>query len=255
MSINEFYTRDLKDNLNYTATWLPNFKLSLGDVGVLSKYEFTYRTNLKKLGIPFEEGTVGSPGTYGHMSSGSVTWDIKLTGKAPLPGSALTAADAGIGFQFGNKHAVVFLATNCKVHRISDQETLKQTIFDKYKDKEWDRNYVVVTELVTAGNTTIIISNGSNGRYELRAKAGLVPAFESINVGGNFSLVHESQIGFHFLAKSGLTPLFRCMGVRAGWLRDDVVTRTDVVRSNMENSVKEDVIVDEVEYDDYRSIE
>lgn len=255
MSINKSYTRDLKDNLNYTATWLPNLKLSLGDVGVLSKYEFIYRTNLKNLGIPYKEGAVGSPSNYSHVSSGSVTRDIKLAGKAPLLGSVLTDADAGISFHFGRKHAVVFLATDCTVRTISDQEPLKKAILKKFNDREWERDYVVVTELVAAGSMTVIISEGSEGRYELKAKAGLVPSFESIKVEGNFSLAHESQIGFHFLAKSGMTPLFRCLGVRVGWFRDDVVTRRDVERVGENDTAKEDVTVDEVEYDDYISTE
>src|SRR5689334_8589624 len=98
MSTNQTYTRELRDNLNYTATWLPNLKLSLGDVGVLSKYQFTYRTNLANLGIPFKEGKAGSGATYSYVSSDSVKRNIKLAGKAPIAGSVLADVDAGITF-------------------------------------------------------------------------------------------------------------------------------------------------------------
>jgi hypothetical protein len=259
MSMNKTYTRELKDNLNYTATWLPNVKLSLGDVGLLSNYEFIYRTNLKNLGVPFKEGSPGGSATYSFISSEAVTRNLKVAGNAQLPGSVLTEADAGITFSFGKKHAIVFLATDCTIRSISDQEPLKKLILNAYSAGQWDREYVVVTELVAAGSTSVIISEGSEGRYELKAKAGLTPTFEAMNVEGNFSLAHDSQIGFNCLAKSGMTPLFRCLGLRIGWFRDDIVTRADVVpgdpRGAGTDPTNQRVMVDEVEYDDYRAAE
>jgi len=245
--------RELKDKRNYTATWLPNVKLSLGDVGVLDDYEFVYRTNLKNLGIPYKEGAAGNPATYSHMSSGSVTRNVKVAGKAPLAGSALADVDAGISFNFSSKDSIVFLATNCVVRAIADQEPLERAILARYKAHEWERDYVVVSELVAADRTTVIIAEGSQGRYELKAKAGLAPTLESLNVDGNFALVHDSQIGFNVLAKAGMTPLFRCLGIK-GIFRTGVATREDVVRSGQQDADDATVAVSEVEYDDYRPV-
>lgn len=256
MSINQRYTRELRDNLNYTATWLPNVSLSLGDIGVLSRHQFTHRTNLKNLNIPFTESVLGTGATYSYASSGTVTRHMKLAGQAPLPGSALTELDAGITLTFGKQHALVFLATDCRIKSIADQDPLKKAILDAYGANQWERNYVVVTELVVARSTSVIISEGSEGQYELKAKAGLVPTFEAMNVAGSFSLVHDSQISFNFLAKSSLTPLFRCLGLRLNWFRTDVVTRGDIVTDGSDEaetaSATQHITVDEVEYDDYR---
>jgi len=253
MSTNQTYTRELRDNLNYTATWLPNLKLSLGDVGVLSKYEFTYRTNLENLDIPFEEGKAGSVATYSYVSSDSVKRDIKFAGKAPIAGSVLADVDAGITFKFSREDAVVFLATSCTVRTIRNQEPIRKAILKAYNDGAWERDYVVVTELVSAASTTVIISEGSAGQFELRAKAGMIPTFEAINTEGNFSLVYEAQIGFNCLASAGMTPLFRCLGLRIGWFREDVVTRDRVVSAEASKPGATHVAVDEVEYDDYAS--
>lgn len=255
MSVNQTYTRELKENLNYTATWFPNVRLELGHVGVLSKHEFIYRTSLEKLKIPFEATKRGAKATYSHTSSNSVKRDIKLAGQAPLVGSTLADVDAGITFSFGAQHGIVFLASDCTVRMIADQEPLKQAILDAFRAGKWERDYVVVTELVEAGATTIIVSEGSSGRYELKAKAGLVPTIDAINVEGNFASVHESQIGFRCLAEKGMTPLFRCLGVRTGFFRDDVVTRDAIVPGSDPAQVsapkQREVIVDEVEYEDY----
>jgi hypothetical protein len=251
MNLSRTYTRELKDNLNYTATWLPNLKLSLGDVGVLSGNGFTYRTNLKNLGMPFTEGKPGASADYSHLSAGSVRRDIKLAGKAPLLGSVLADADAGISFSFSSKEAIVFLASNCTIRVIADQEPLRKTILKAYEAGSWEEEYVVVTELVSAGATTIIISQGSEGRYELKAKAGLSPSFEAMKMEGNFSLVHDSQIGFNCLATSGMTPLFRCLGIRKGWFRTDVSDRETILPREGAGRASTDVAVEEVEYDDY----
>ena len=130
MSINKTYTKELNENLNYTATWLPNVQLSLGDVGVLDKYAFSYRTNLKKLGIPYQESQPGAAATFRHVSSDSVRSDLKISGAAPIAGSMLGDADAGITFSFGSKHAIVFLATDCTIRKIVDQEPLKRAILE-----------------------------------------------------------------------------------------------------------------------------
>jgi hypothetical protein len=245
------YTRELRANLGYTATWLPNAKLSLGDVGILSNYEYVYRTNLKHLGIPFEEGPRSAKGTYSHTSANSVTRSLKLAGKAPLEGSALGEADAGITFDFKRNDAIVFYATDCTVRPIADQEPLKKTILDAFLSGKWEKNYVVVTELVEAGSTSIIIAEGSGGKFEVKAKAGVAPTMSAMNLEGNFEVLHESQIGFNFLAKSGMTPLFRCLGIRTNWFRTDVVTREAVFSEDGPGGAASQLAVDEVEYDDF----
>jgi hypothetical protein len=79
----------------------------------------------------------------------------------------------------------------------------------------------------------------------------LHPSFEAINTDGNFSLVHEAHIGFNCLAAAGMTPLFRCLGLKIGLFRDDVVTRDRLVSGESPKAGSRHVTVDEVEYADY----
>lgn len=231
MSVSELYTREMKDNLNYNATWLPNVHLSVGDVGVLEGSEFKYRTTLEFLGIPFAVTEKGGQASYRHTSAGRVKRELKLEGKAPTLGSALTEADAGVSFAFTGESAIVFVADKCTVRMIADQEPLKSAILAAYGNGKWKKDYVVVSELVEAAATTIIVAQGSGGQFELRAKAGLIPSIDAINASGNFAVVREEQIGFQCLAEEGMTPLFRALGVKTGWIRDDVVNRSSVVPS------------------------
>ncbi len=59
MGISKQYTKEIKDQLNYSATWLPGTIVSPGDIGTIINYEFIHQTNLTDLGIPFE-AKVGS---------------------------------------------------------------------------------------------------------------------------------------------------------------------------------------------------
>lgn len=254
MSIKDTFTRELKDNLNYNATWLPNVHLSLGDVGVLTGNEFTYRTTLKKLHIPFSVTEKGGKASYKHSSAGRVKRELKLAGKAPSVGSMLGETEAGISFSFSGESAVFFMADGCTVRMIADQEPLKKAILREFGGGAWQKDYVVVTELVEAAATTIIVAQGRGGHFELRAKAGLVPSFDAINAGGNFEVIREEQIGFQCLAEAGMTPLFRALGVKTGWILDDVVNRSAVERTSeaqSSTSTGDGVAVVDVDYDDY----
>jgi hypothetical protein len=44
-----------KQNLNYSATWLPNYPVSLGDIGTMDNYQFTRINNIESaFGIHFK---------------------------------------------------------------------------------------------------------------------------------------------------------------------------------------------------------
>ena len=260
MSIKASFTRELKENLNYNATWLPNVHLELGDVGVLEDNEFKYRTKLAFLDIPFTVTKKGGKATFRHTSAGRVKRELKLEGSAPAVGSALAQADAGITFAFNGESAIVFQADGCTVRMIADQEPLKRAILAAFGSGKWEKNYVVVTELVEADATTIIVAQGSGGRFELRAKAGLVPSFDAINASGNFSVVSEDRIGWQCVAERGMTPLFRALGVKTGWIRDEVVNRSAVLPTGAGGATSPaapadgapaDAVVADVDYADY----
>jgi hypothetical protein len=198
------------------------------------------------LGFSFRGDTPGAQAKYEYKSANAVDRQFKAKGTAPAIGSILTEADAGITFNFSKKDAIYFLATDCAITRIADQEPLRDAILDAYNASRWERDYVVVTELVAVSGMTIITSEGSNGKYELKAKAGIEPAIENLNVEGNFSLQHDSQIGFNLLAQQNMTPLFRCMGIK-GIFRDTVGTRATIV----DGAPLPTAGVSEVDYEDY----
>src|SRR5262249_42174756 len=82
--------------------------------------------------------------------------------------------------------------------------------------------YVVVTETVSAGGSTIIISNGENAGMDLTAKAGVGGgALTLASIDANFQVKRESKIGAKFVAVPRLTPLVRVSGIQKRVLRPD----------------------------------
>lgn len=260
MQLSTLYTRELKDNFNYVATWLPNVHLALGDVGVLEDNEFKYRTTLQYLGIPFTTTQKGAPARYSHSSANRVKRSLKLQGAAPVAGSLLAQADAGISFTFDGESAIFFEADECTVRMIADQLPLKSAILAAYGNGVWEKDFVVVSEVVEAATTTVIVAHGSGASIDLLAKAGVTPSFSDINVDGAFKVANENQIGFNCVAKSGMTPLFRALGVKKGILRDTVANRATFDRPASgvpDTAGARDTLPDaatavvDVDYDDY----
>jgi hypothetical protein len=252
VSIVRSYTTEIRDNLNYSAAWFPNVALALGHVGTLDDKGFTYQTTLAQLGIPFSVTAGGAPATFTHVSTDAVTRVLKLAGAAPIAGSVLAQADAGLSFSFNRENATVFLATGCRVSAIADQVALKRAILDLHNAKQWDKDHVVISELVTADSTSVLVSLSKGGKVELRAKAGAAPAFEAMNVSGEYSTVHESSIGFNMVAGAGMTPLFRALGIRKKLFRTDVGVRGTVVAPSaavQPDELPRTVQVDEVDYE------
>lgn len=94
------YQKEIRQHLNYSATWLPNTKVSVGDVGTLEKFEYHHSTTLKDLGIPFQSEKGGFAADHHYESKGALQAQVKLSGDAPIAGSLLAKADAGVSFKF-----------------------------------------------------------------------------------------------------------------------------------------------------------
>lgn len=146
------YTNELYRKFGYFATWEPNVPIELGDVGVFRKNEFTKLFNISRRynDIVFEVMDDTSPGDLEYNSNGSVTISTKLAGTVPQVGSVLAEGDAGITVEFNGEKSVVFKAKETYTPSIDDKVKLSEQILKLYGQGKWDKNWVVVTEVVKA---------------------------------------------------------------------------------------------------------
>jgi hypothetical protein len=215
MTVVEQYTKELHDKFKYYATWLPGNKLKVGDVGKLNNRVFEYETNLKNLGIPFEVFTTENKTNLDYKSDGSVSIMPKIKGSAPAVGSLLSLEDSGLTILFKKEKSILFDAEGVTIHRINDLPPVKAEVLKRFKEKTWEKDWVIITEMAVADKATIMISSNSDVVIDLQAK-GEVKAGELklADVDAGFALMNTAGLVTNIVANSELTPLFKVVGIR-----------------------------------------
>lgn len=214
MGVSKQYTKKLKKEFDYSATWLPTTIVKPGDVGKLANYMFTHVANLNDFGIKY--GTIGESSNleFEYCSSDSVSINAKVSGQAPVAGSNLSVADAGVNIKFSKGKGIVFRLSKCTSARIADMNAVGSQIASIY-DKKWKKDLVVVYEAVKANSATIIISNSSDAQIDLRAKGqASAGAIDLADVNAEFQIAKKSKIATNIIASEGLTPLFKASGFK-----------------------------------------
>lgn len=210
------YTSEMMKKFGgYYATWNPGVNLQLGDVGVLKNNVFTRYSNLADIGIAFEvrEDTTRLPIEY--QSQGAVQVTTKAAGSASFPGSTLTNADAGVVVEFSKSNSTYFKALNTTSPSIKDVLALEKAVLDRYAKGSWKSGWVIVTELIQAESATIIISNSSTAKVEVKATANLdAPQVDIANIDFGFQVQSSKGLDTTIIATEGLTPLFKVMGLK-----------------------------------------
>ncbi len=226
MSISKQYTQELRDHTNYSGTWLPTIQVSPGEVGRIEQYQYQRLTTLQELGIPFQVTPGHIQADVDYTSSGAVSLAVKVAGQVPLPTSALTLAEAGVHIQFSRQNAVVFRAAGCASTTISNRLELEKEIINRYQAGNWEKEWVVIMEVVSAASATILIASGSGAKLDLRAGGQLSAAqFNLADVEAGFEVAQESNIATRIVAASQLTPLFKAAGIQTRIFRPGVVVR------------------------------
>lgn len=223
----KFYLKHISSKIDYRATWLPAVPLKLGMIGVLSNGVFDVRSSLEEEGFTPNVLKDLTPGDIDYTSHDSVDIGIKLAGKAPVAGSVLTEGEAGIVLDFHSENAVVFQAKDMLNHQITNMGAMQKDIIQKYKDEAWPKDWVIITQLVEATSATIIISNSSNNKLELKASANVgTQNLTLTDASLGLSVAKETGSSIKVIAQNGITPLYRVMGFRHPLFgRPDIVTK------------------------------
>lgn len=235
MSLFKKYARTVRKHTNYRATWLPGSRLELGQVGIISDGVFHYRTDLEKLGIAFEVRRDNQPNdTFNFDSNGVRSTSFKAAGETDEAFKSVAAAKAGARVEFSGAHAVVMRTKNARVNTIADIAKLETDLLAAVQrtigpDGEavppvWQRDWVVITEVVDAEAATIIMSTERDATIEIEA-SGTIGPDGLVDVDAGFGHESTQSIGIKEIAKRGMTPLHRAIRVRRQflWWWDDVV--------------------------------
>ncbi|GHV32419.1 hypothetical protein FACS1894177_08510 [Bacteroidia bacterium] len=201
----------MKNNYGgYNATWAPGIPLQIGDIGVFDEDgAFDRKSNIAYFKIAFDICPDTTNDQLNYSSKGSASITAKLSGQI-APGSVLAVADVGAIVEFSKENSVVFKAKNVSYPSIADQIQLEKDVIALYNQKQWNKDWCIITELVVAESATIIISNSSNGKIELKANANLSLAkIDIADAAFDFSTQFAKNLNTTIIAQEGLTPLFK----------------------------------------------
>lgn len=211
----EQYTNEIREHFGYYAAWNPGVPLSLGDIGTFKDNVFTGISDLSSFGINFDIKEDSTVTDLEYNSKGSVTISTKLSGVAAPSGSVLTSIDAGIIVEFGKENSTLFKAKATTTPRIKDIVKLGKQILKLYKAGKWNKDWTIITELVKAESATIIISDSTDGKIELKANANIdVPNIDIADGKFEFSTQFSRGLDTRIVAEKGITPLFKIMGIK-----------------------------------------
>lgn len=229
MAIHKIYISEIYRNLRYRASWLPGTPMGLGTVGPIEDGIFRAVTDLPLLQIPFEEtDDPEKKANIDFTSQTGVSMAFKAAGEVDGRFAAVAKAEAGALLEFSREGAVVLQLREVLLKRISDQARLSRSLMRAVAvsdgSKQWQRDWVVITEVARAGSATIIISNSKKSRLELKASGTTAPT-SLVDISANLSVAAESDVSTKVIAESGLTPLYRALRIKRNfwWLYDEVL--------------------------------
>jgi hypothetical protein len=141
--------------------------------------------------------------------------DIKLAGDAAIPQSKLKIGDAGFTITFESTGSYLLLTKGTTIDYIENVAELGEIITAMYKIGKWNRDWLVLTQTVSAEVTTLLIAKNTNAVYEVKAGLGFTGALEDlVNADMKFSMTRTTNMVTEIIGQKGpFRPLFKLNGV------------------------------------------
>jgi hypothetical protein len=203
----------------YWVTWQPSLRLRLGEIGVTSHGQFVPTDHLEKLKIAFGVISGTSRDTLTYQSAGGVSVRFKGAGATASEFKAVLAADAGALVEFHKENGFLVSLDGLAESRIDSMSALAKGIVDRFLAGKWNKEWLVVSHLVTARSGTVLASSAPDSRVELKVSSGLGQGLMKVaDLSANVSVASSNAVGLQITATE-LTPFFRTLAVREDWLR------------------------------------
>lgn len=212
------YASDLKRHFKiYYATWPPGDPVRLGDYGLLIGRVFARQDNIERLGVRLEVRRDLQRDVFEYKSSGSVS--VKL-GARTAPGQGPPIPNAEVTVSFSRDKAIFFQAADCRLDSIENLADVGRALSSLSVGGTWDRKSVVVTGVLAAGGTTVLISTGRRASITLQASQQIQ---NLASPGIDLQATSDTNIGLKVVAKDGLTPLIQLRRLRRQQLQPKTV--------------------------------
>jgi hypothetical protein len=214
------YCDQLKHNFKtFYAPFPPNQPVRLGDYGVMNGNTFVPIGTVADLGLSI--GKVRQiperASDYEFTTEGSVDVEFHAGGSGS-PGGV--PVKAGLDISFSKKFSVFFTAAKCVPTFIEDQVALGNAIVNLLQNDKWQRKFVLITSLLEAAATTIVVSAADQSSISLEASSAAATAIDLGDVNLKLSIKSAKSVGFKVITQGALTPLIGLSKV-TGFFQDN----------------------------------
>lgn len=240
MKLKDQYTEELYQQFGYYPAWLPGSKFELGDVGVLEGSQFTRISTLDELGISFQMRTDTSKLNMEYVSKNGVSISTRTKGTiGDLAAEAQGNNEMSFVVDFVRGNAVLFQLDGVTITSVRDAIVLGKEVLKRYSNGNWEKEWVVITELVRAERATILVSNSAEGRLELNASFGQKHAPSNLaQLGTQFSVVSQRDLEVKMISEKSTSPLFKLMGIK-GLFRSNFGTKSMLDGEGLDSTMPE----------------
>lgn len=241
--LHEGYTREIHDELGYLAAWPPGAQIALGDVGVVGGRRFRRLTSLSELGIGFTTSAKAAIGDIEYATKGLVEVSSRTEGEL------LTTSATLVSITFAASGATFFQAGDCGTELIVNLPTLGRALA---RAPEWQRRYVVITEVVHSGPIAVLVSSEHGAKAELQADSTIGSSLlASVKAGLGF--VAQKGFAAHLTKENGATPLFQAMRLRRRMSRGELTYRNEEVNSHRDQpeEAETDLLLRQLTWNDF----
>jgi len=213
------YLKHMHNKFNYRATWQPSRPVKIGTYGKIIRGVFSEYGTIKELerktGISITLTKKDSSDVLEYTSEGSVNITTKLEGKASDASDLLNIEEAGFVVEFSEEDSIVFKVQGVGSEEISNKEQLEKAIIELYNKGQWDKEFVIISEVLSAKSATILISDSSNAKIEIKANGEIgAEKLDIADAALNFQVLQAQGIGVKLIATAGITPLFKLLRLK-----------------------------------------
>lgn len=209
------YLNHMHKKFGYRAAWEPSRPMQVGKYGKIHRGVFTEYGSLEDLDLRPDISENRTGNNLEYVSEGSTKISTKAGGSAGEAFDALTDAEAGIAVDFSSENSIVFKANGITHHLLDNKAEVEHRLMELHDQGKWNKDYVIVSEVLAADAATILIANSNDAKIELKAKGNVnAGKMDIADADLGLEVVRNKGIGVKLIAESGITPLYKLVKLR-----------------------------------------
>lgn len=183
---------------NHEANFPPSRPIELGAYGVMENGYFKRYGNIKDtFGIVYEPLPDDNPSYETFKSEGSV--GVKVGAKGDIGTGGVPLLKSQIEFSFSSDKSLFFSSAGVKYIQMKNLDYVGQQLVELYKQNKWKKKYVLISSVLEAGNTLILISGSDQCNVVVEAKSAELQELDLANISAEFRIKFSSQVSYEIL--------------------------------------------------------